>query len=72
MWKPKRVKVLGEEEMGFGEGEGKPFFRRVPLPFPNLITLFPSSSFSYCSSKALAKSSPLKGRRSSIFSPRPT
>ena len=31
-----RMKVLGGRGMGFGEGGGKPFFRRVPSPFPNI------------------------------------
>lgn len=30
------MKVLGEERVGFGEGEEKPFSRRVLLPLPNL------------------------------------
>jgi len=28
------MKVLGEERVGFGEGEEKPFFRKVLLPLP--------------------------------------
>ncbi|WP_462430029.1 hypothetical protein, partial [Bilophila wadsworthia] len=30
------TKVLGEEGVGFGEGEEKPFSRRVLLPLHNL------------------------------------
>lgn len=30
------TKVLGGRGMGFGEGRGKPFFRKVPSPFPNI------------------------------------
>ena len=33
---PTLTKVLGEEGAGFGEGEEKPFSRRVLLPLPNL------------------------------------
>jgi len=28
------MKVFGEERVGFGEGEEKPFFRKVLLPSP--------------------------------------
>ncbi|XUR84802.1 hypothetical protein WCP94_001442 [Bilophila wadsworthia] len=34
-WPPHLMKVLGEERVGFGEGEEKPFFRKVLLPLPN-------------------------------------
>ena len=40
---PTLTKVLGEEGAGFGEGEEKPFSRRVLLPLPNLhFTLYRS------------------------------
>ena len=33
------MKVLGEERVGFGEGEEKPFVRKVLLPLPNFFPL---------------------------------
>ena len=33
------AKVFEEEGVGFGEGEEKPFFRKVLLPLPNFFPL---------------------------------
>ena len=33
------TKVFEEERVGFGEGEEKPFFRKVLLPLPNFFPL---------------------------------
>ncbi|WP_303238416.1 hypothetical protein, partial [uncultured Bilophila sp.] len=41
-----KTNVFGRWGMGFGEGGGKPFSRRVPSPFPNfpspLLSPFPN------------------------------
>ena len=34
-----KSKVFEEERVGFGEGEEKPFFRKVLLPLPNFSPL---------------------------------
>ena len=39
------TKVLGGRGVGFGEGRGKPFFRRVPSPLPNLQNLTSPCTF---------------------------
>ena len=39
------TKVLGGRGVGFGEGRGKPFFRKVPSPLPQAPTSLPPKTF---------------------------